>query len=70
MVFCDLLLFFKDSTKINKKRKRQKPPSKTTRGGYLTGFESSGGRISGFIIWGVKYSTLDSLGGYVDFFPD
>jgi len=34
----------------------------------LTGFESSGGRISGFILWGVKYSTLDSLGGYVEFF--
>ena len=34
----------------------------------MTGFESSGGRISGFIVWGIKYSTLDSLGGYVDFF--
>ena len=35
----------------------------------MTGFESSGGKISGFILWGMKYSTLDSLGGYVDFFP-
>ena len=34
----------------------------------MTGFESSGGKISGFILWGVKYSSLDSLGGYVDFF--
>jgi hypothetical protein len=53
--------------KINKKEKT-KPPSKTTLGSYLTGFESLGGRISGFILWGMKYSTLDSLGGYVDFF--
>ena len=34
----------------------------------MTGFESSGGRISGFIVWGIKYPTLDSLGGCVDFF--
>ena len=50
------------------KKKKTKPPSKTTLGGYLTGFESSGGRISGFIVWGMKYSTLNSLWGYVDFF--
>jgi hypothetical protein len=36
------------------KKKKTKPPSKTTRGGYLTDFESSGGRITGLIVRGLS----------------
>jgi hypothetical protein len=42
-------------------KKRQSHPIKPLEG-YLTGFESSGGRISDFIVWEIKYSILDSLG--------
>jgi hypothetical protein len=41
-------MFFKYSAEINK-NKKDKPLSKPTLGGYLTGFESSEGRISSFI---------------------
>ena len=51
--FYDLLRFFKDSAEINK-NKKTKPPSETALGGYLAGFGKSGGRITGFVVWGVK----------------
>jgi hypothetical protein len=51
------MIFFKYSDEINKKEKDKtavivaKPPSKTTRGGDLTGFAKLG-RIDRFIVWG------------------
>ena len=58
--FYDLLWFFKDSAEINKKEKDKttvvvaKPLSKTAWEVIWPVLESSGGRKSGFIVWGVK----------------
>jgi len=53
MIFYDLLCFFNFLAKINKKEKDKTTLQNHSRG-YLTGFESSWGRISGLIVRGVK----------------
>ena len=46
--------FFKDSDEINKKRKRQNHPPKPPWGIIWPVLKSSGGKITGFVVWGIK----------------
>ena len=46
--------FSKIQAEINKKRKRQNHPPKPSWGVIWPFFESSGGTITGFVVWGLS----------------